>query len=82
MRKKIWRHDGIEGEIDEYIPSHYEGKGLMDGTDWEFLHHFDNNPPTLILQEVFGPRSFLASRLLVGSNSGHTVLLKVVFGIS
>lgn len=82
MGEKLGRHDGIEGEIDEYIPSHHEGKGLMDGTDWEFLHPFDNNPQTHILQEVFSPRSFLASRLLIRSNSGRTVLLKVVFGIS
>ena len=82
MRKKLGRHDGMGEEVDEYIPSHYEGKGLVDGTDWEFLHPFDNNPPTLILQEVFSPRSFLASRLLISSDSGCTVLLKVVFGIS
>ena len=82
MRKKLGRHDGMGEEVDEYIPSHYEGKGLVDGTDWEFLHPFDNNPPTLILQEVFSPRSFLASRLLISSDGGCAVLLKVVFGIS
>ena len=79
MGEKLGRHDSIEGEVDEYIPSHHEGKGLRDGTDWEFLHPFDNNPPTLILQEIFSSRSFLASRLLI---SERTVLLKVVFGIS
>jgi hypothetical protein len=82
MGKKLGRHDGIEEEIDEYTPSHHEGKGLMDGTDWDFLHPFDNNPSTFTLQEIFGPRSFLASRLLIGSDSKRTVLLKVVFGIS
>jgi len=82
MGGKLGRHDGIEGEVDEYIPSHHEGKGLIDGTDWEFLHPFDNNPQTHILQEVFSPRSFLASRLLISSDSGRTVPLKVVFRIS
>jgi len=26
MGKKLGRHDGIEEDVDEYIPSHYEGK--------------------------------------------------------
>ena len=54
----------------------------MDGTDWDFLHPFGSNPPNLILQEIFSPRSFLASHLLISSDSGRTLFLKVIFGIS
>jgi len=54
-----------------------------DGLGFPSSFHRHRQPlHTLTLQEIFSPRSFLASRLLDSSDGGHTLLPKVVFGIS
>jgi hypothetical protein len=69
------------GKADEYITSHIAGgKGRWTGrTEIPFTLSLTTSP-NIILQKIFSPRSFLASRLL-NDGSGCAILLEVVFGI-